>query len=242
MKNLLRMSCMLAVACAVVMGGAVKAAEEGSHSEHEAATTPAVEEGSHSEHEGTAAAEGASSEFLGDAYSLTTCPVSGKPLPEEPQILTIEGREFRTCCEKCAAKLQAEPASYIAKVDEAMIAQQTPFISVDTCPVTKEKIAEGEGETYVYKNRAITICCGACKKKIAADPAAYFSLLDEQTIAKQSADYPLTECVASGKPLTEDAQAFVVANRLVKTCCGKCAAKVKANPAAYLAKLDAAKK
>lgn len=67
---------------------------------------------------------------------------------------------------------------------------------------------------------------------------------DDAVIASQRFSYPLTTCVVSGEKFTAAAPAvsFVASGRLMRTCCGDCAGKVKASPARFIAKLDAAVK
>ncbi|MCF6287104.1 MAG: hypothetical protein L3K26_18250, partial [Candidatus Hydrogenedentes bacterium] len=65
---------------------------------------------------------------------------------------------------------------------------------------------------------------------------------DEKPIADQASHYPSKTCISSGGPLDAhdkpDGISFVVGNRLMKTCCAKCKAKVEADPTAHFAKLD----
>ncbi|MCC6409444.1 MAG: hypothetical protein IT453_19955 [Planctomycetes bacterium] len=63
---------------------------------------------------------------------------------------------------------------------------------------------------------------------------------DEQRIAHQMPLYPLDTCVVSGEPLGADAKSFIVEGRLVRTCCGRCEAKVKGDAKDALKKLDEA--
>jgi len=66
--------------------------------------------------------------------------------------------------------------------------------------------------------------------------------VQEQVIAAQKPGYPLDTCVISGEKLGDSPVDIVIGSRLVRTCCGKCAAKVKSDPQAAFSKLDAAKK
>jgi hypothetical protein len=47
-----------------------------------------------------------------------TCPVLGKPLPKDAASVVVSGRQIFVCCKMCLPKVQADPAKYIAKVDE----------------------------------------------------------------------------------------------------------------------------
>ena len=66
--------------------------------------------------------------------------------------------------------------------------------------------------------------------------------VQDQIIAPQKPGYPLDTCVISGEKLGDSSVDTVIGSRLVRSCCEKCAAKVKADPQAAFAKLDAAKK
>jgi hypothetical protein len=57
---------------------------------------------------------------------------------------------------------------------------------------------------------------------------------------QKAALYPLTTCVVSNEPLDDDAVTFEVDGTTFRTCCKKCVAKVRANPASFRAKVEAA--
>lgn len=75
----------------------------------------------------------------------------------------------------------------------------------------------------------------------AAAPAAPAAPAIQQQTA-QSEDYPLDVCVVTGQKLGSMGDPIVITHegREVRFCCGGCVAKFKAEPAKYLAKLDAA--
>lgn len=113
--------------------------------------------------------------------------------------------------------------------------------TLGTCPVSGEKLGSmGDVPVYVGEDgREVRFCCAGCEKKYVADAAAMNAEIDKKIIADQESHYPSSTCINSGAALKDGGVAFVVGNRLVKTCCAKCEAKVKADPAAYIAKLDA---
>jgi YHS domain-containing protein len=45
-------------------------------------------------------------------YPLTTCPISGRPLGDDPVDVIAANRLVRVCCKGCAAKVEAEPMKY----------------------------------------------------------------------------------------------------------------------------------
>jgi YHS domain-containing protein len=149
----------------------------------------------------------------------------------------VEGRDIRLCCAGCSKKLQADPAKYIAKIDEAIIEQQKPLYPMDICPVSGQKLGEmGDPVAKVYNNRLVQFCCSGCVKKFEADPATYLGKLDDAAIAAQVEDYPFDKCVVSGEELDENGGPvdMVKAGRLVRFCCANCVAKFDANPSKYL--------
>jgi hypothetical protein len=46
-----------------------------------------------------------------------TCAVLGNPLPKDAASVVVNNRRIFVCCKMCIAKIQADPAKYIAMVD-----------------------------------------------------------------------------------------------------------------------------
>jgi YHS domain-containing protein len=187
----------------------------------------------------------AAAEFKGDPYLLTTDPVSGATLPENPVLYQNQGRELRFTDQKSLEQFKANPAQYLAGVDQKMTAQQTPFYPLEVCVISGDKLGGDMGQpvNLIYKNRLVRFCCPDCVKEFQKDPAAAIAKLDQAVIAKQGANYPLTTCVVSGEKLGGEMgapAALVVGNRLVRFCCSGCIPDFKKNPAKYLKLLDAA--
>ncbi len=185
---------------------------------------------------------------VGDPYPLATCPVTGRPVAEASTI-TADGREVKFCCPTCVGTFNADPKVYLDKLDAAIIEDQMKvYPRKATCVVmTEEELSDPLGadaddaKPLVVGNRLFRICCKKCIAKIKKDPERFLADLDAQVVAAQKADYPLTTCVVSGEALDEGAYEFVVANRLVRVCCKKCAEKVRANPLDAITKVDAAR-
>lgn len=188
----------------------------------------------------------------GDPYLLTTCAASGRPIDVKgtPTTKVVDGRELKFCCSGCADVVAKDPKKWLDKVNEAQVAAQAPIYPMETCCVSgeplMEKNADGEmeyiGTDVIVKNRLFRVCCKMCAKKVTAEPDAFALKLNEAVMAEQGKDYVLDACVVNGKGdiNKESAKAFVVGGRLIKTCCGGCEAKVHADPATYVAKVDAA--
>lgn len=178
---------------------------------------------------------------VGDPFTLSTCPVSGAALDSkgEPVVLIQDGREVKLCCAGCKPKFEADPASYIAKIDKQVIAQQEKFYPVKTCLISGSELGSmGDPINMVVNNRHVSLCCAGCVKKVEADPAAIIAKLDKAVIAAQSKNYKLKQCPVSGEALTGNALSKVVGNRLIKLCCAGCESKIDANPAKFFAMLD----
>lgn len=183
--------------------------------------------------------------FEGDPYVLDTDPVSDAKLsPVDRQvIIDYEGRELRFADEQNAAKLRADPATYLAKIDAIMIRQQMPLYALPTCPVSGRMLGTmSEPIDFVFRNRLVRLCCAACKTGFMNDPARHVAKLDAAAIAAQGKVYPTTTCVVSGEPLdggTGEPVDVVIGNRLIRLGCDRCVEQLRHDPLTYLAKLPA---
>ena len=122
------------------------------------------------------------------SYPLTTCPVSGEELGSagDPIDSVHEGRLVRFCCPMCEGKFLKNPAEYLAKIDEAVIAAQGPSYALATCPISGMKLG-GMGEPYdhVSGTRLVRFCCAGCIPKFEKDPAAAMAKVDAALIDAQ---------------------------------------------------------
>ena len=193
----------------------------------------------------------------GSPYTLTTCIVSGKTLPEKPHILVYsndkdpidDGREIRFCCPNCAEAFLKDPKPYLSKIDAAMIDQQLAYFPAGNCPVmSDETLPDPRGpeakevDNVIVGNQLVRLCCGKCVKKVKADPERFVRGAERAIIKAQGKDYPLATCPISDKPIEGNGHEFVIASRLVRTCCPNCERAVRADPLPALAKIDAAAK
>ncbi len=179
------------------------------------------------------------------AYPLSTCPVSGEELGSmgDAIVKKYEGREIRFCCKMCVAKFEASKDAMMEKVDAAIVKQGAALYPLSMCVVTDEPLVDENGdpamEEFVVGNQMFRACCRMCVRKVNREPAKYAEKIAKAAADAQRPAYPLDTCVVSGEPL-DGGEETVVANRLVKTCCKRCKAKVDANPAPSIAKIDAA--
>ncbi|MEZ6015878.1 MAG: hypothetical protein R3F49_12240 [Planctomycetota bacterium] len=180
---------------------------------------------------------------------LTTCPIAGGPLGDKPVAVTLEGRTVRVCCGKCKAAAEADPKGTLAKVDELIAAQQRALYPLDHCVVMPdEALVNADGgdiaKEVVIGNRLFRVCCPGCIRKIQKDPAKFAAQLDEAAHKAQAATYPLDYCVVNPSHVFKEGEAiteFMVAGRLIRTCCANCEAKVRAEPLKYVGLVDAAR-
>ena len=191
----------------------------------------------------------AEKEPKGDAYPLTTCPVTGGKLGSmgAPASYDHEGRDIKFCCAGCEKKFKKGADEYIKKIDAEIIKQQAKKFSLDFCVVTQAKFNPKEAGPpidFVYKNRLVRVSSKAGVEKFKAEPAKYLAILDKAIIEKQIKDYPLKTCVITdgklggmGKPYD-----IVHANQLVRFCCKGCVKSFRKDPNKYMKKITAAKK
>jgi YHS domain-containing protein len=115
-------------------------------------------------------------------YPLQTCPVSGEKLGEmgEPVDVVYNNRLVRLCCEKCKAKLMANPKQYMDKLDKAVIAMQAEHYPIPTCFISGEKLGGmGKPVDRVYGNRLVRFCCPMCIKSFEKNPTEHIAALDK---------------------------------------------------------------
>ena len=52
------------------------------------------------------------------------CPVMGHDLPKNPKWTIVEGQIVYVCCPPCTKKIEADPKTYLAKLDKLYAASQ----------------------------------------------------------------------------------------------------------------------
>lgn len=178
-------------------------------------------------------------------YPLTTCPISGGKLGSmgEPVVKVYEGREVKFCCASCPPTFEKDLAKSLAKLDEAIVKDQTPIYPLDTSVVTGKKLP-AKAVDWVYENRLVRLGDEAEKADFKKDPAKFITALDKAAAEKQAKDYPLQTCPVSkeklgtmGKPVD-----VMLAGRLIRVCCNDCVKSVVKDPAKFIAMIDEARK
>lgn len=95
---------------------------------------------------------------------------------------------------------------------------------------------------------ALVVCAAVglgCEKKAekpAEKPAEQPAVTADKPTPEQVAAYPLDVCVVTGEKLGDHGEPFDLLHegRLVRLCCDSCLEDFKAEPAKFLAKIDAA--
>ena len=127
---------------------------------------------------------------------------------------------------------EAKPAS---PPDEIVIAQA---YLLPNCPISNKSIGSmNAAASKMIDGRAVMVCCPGCFNRYEKTPEKYKAKIDAQVIEMQSESYPLTTCLASGRPIDVKGTPTdaVYGNRLMRFCCGGCAQYV-INDQARLAK------
>jgi YHS domain-containing protein len=115
-------------------------------------------------------------------YPLKTCVVMAEDALDTPDEKTVDyvykNRLVRFCCSECIKPFLKEPATYLAKIDAAVIAQQREAYPLDTCIVSGEKLGSmGEPVDRVYGVALVRFCCKGCIKSYENDPSASMAKL-----------------------------------------------------------------
>lgn len=173
-------------------------------------------------------------------YPMTTCVVSGETLDADAVKFEAGGRTFMTCCPKCQAKVEKDPASFAKKLDEAIVQQQSANYPLENCVVSGKKLGSmGEPQKLVLDGTLVELCCSGCVKKATAAPEAMAQKVLMAAYEAQNKNYPLDACVVTGEKLGADADEkpidVMVGTTLVKLCCKGCMKKLQKDPARYVA-------
>lgn len=114
------------------------------------------------------------------SYPLETCVISGEKLGGmgDPVDHMVGNRLVRLCCPNCIAKVDADPAAAVAKLDAAVVAAQGPNYEATTCPVSGEELGGmGEPVNLVFNGELVKLCCSNCVAKFYADPVKAMAAL-----------------------------------------------------------------
>jgi hypothetical protein len=110
-------------------------------------------------------------------YPLANCLVSDEKLSEESFNLVYLNRLVRLSKRSYESIFLQDPASFLDKLDAAVIARQKPLYAAKNCPVSGEPLgAMGEPIDYVVGNRLVRLCCTSCIEDVTREPLKYLEL------------------------------------------------------------------
>ena len=178
--------------------------------------------------------------YVPASYPLTTCVVGGGDLEGMGGAVSYqhEGRTVWFCCVSCEADFEADPDTYLKRVDDAVVAQQLATYPLAACLISGDALGD-EPINYIYENRLVRLCCAMCIETFLKNPEAYLATLNEAVVAEQMANYPITTCPIASGPLGGMGTPIdmVVGDRLVRLCCSGCIEAVHENPQETLDKV-----
>ena len=141
----------------------------------------------------------------------------------------------------CTPTFESNPRTYLDALDEKIVEAQRGSYPLGTCVVSGEALGSmGEPIEYVHNNRLVRLCCAMCEPTIEKNPGEYMEKLDGAYADAQRESYPLDTCVVSGEELGSMGEPveLVAGDTLVRLCCEGCLPEFKANPGAYLSKIE----
>ena len=124
----------------------------------------------------------------------------------------------------------AEPPKPPQVTDEVRIAQA---YLLPNCPISNKAVGSMDAAaTRSIDGRSVMVCCPPCFERYERTPEKYKDKIDRQVTEAQLATYPLTTCLASGRPIDVKGTPTnaVYGNRLMRFCCGGCANYVIKDP------------
>ncbi len=199
----------------------------------------------------------------GDAKPINAlCPIGEEAVEDDGGRSVYKGNTIGFCCPGCISRFdkwdEAKKDEFVAMSmmgtpptkndDHAKMSGHNaggdviPYI-LNTCPVSGGKLGSmGEPIVKEYNGREVKFCCKMCVPQFEKNLKASFAKVDQKIIESQLAFYPTTDCIVSGDTLGDEEMGepinFVHNNRLVRFCCKMCKSDFKADPQAFIAKLD----
>lgn len=177
------------------------------------------------------------------AAAQQTCPIMGKPVTADMKSTVVNGQQVFVCCPPCIAKIQADVdgalkkvnASYASfvKAESQANSDQLHIAAQGICPVSGGKLGSMGAPIKVKvgaKEHAFLCCKGCVGKQLDAE---HWKTIQANLAAAQGT------CPVMNKPVDASMKSTVINGRKIFVCCPPCIAKIEADPASYLAKLDA---
>lgn len=162
------------------------------------------------------------------ASSGAKCPISGEPIDKSVSV-KHKGKDVYFCCPKCKGAFEKEPAKYAAAVKAQWDALRPLAVQV-ACPVTggvinrKISVDSPHGALYFADE--------AAKAKYQKDPKAFETKLADCYTYQ-------TQCAVMADEEIDPTVCVEHDGRKVYFCCANCIKKFNAEPAKYVAAVDA---
>jgi hypothetical protein len=176
-----------------------------------------------------------------DAYYLRTCAVCRAALGSKGEALDrrYRDRALRFCTSHCCDVFERDKDAGLARLDAEMIADQIPFYPLKVSLIDGRPLGEKPLD-FIWGNRLFRAVDAAERDRILADPAEAMRRLDRAVIMAQRPGYGMPDkCPVQGDILPTDRIIdLVVANRMVRVCCIRCARVVRARPYQYLSMVE----
>ena len=177
------------------------------------------------------------------AAAQGTCPIMEKPVTGESKSTVVNGHRVFVCCPPCIEKIQANGTAAMSKVSANYVSyvakeRQTKSDQLHAraqgiCPVSGQKLGSmgAPVKVKVGEKEVAFLCCKGCVgKELNAD---HWKTIQANLAAAQKT------CPVMGKSVDASMKSTVVNGRKIFVCCPPCIKKIEANPATYVAKLDA---
>ncbi len=173
-------------------------------------------------------------------WPMKGCVISDKKIKNT---FDVDGRTFQTCCGNCQEKVEADPATYAKKLDDAIIKSQTRGYPLKTCPISNKALTD-TAVNAVSNGTLVRVCCNKCAAKVTSGekPDAIAAVVSARH-KRQSKTYPMKTCPVSGDELVAGESVEVMfGTQLVRLCCKGCVKELSKDSAKHLKTLKDARK
>lgn len=169
------------------------------------------------------------------SYPLTDCPISGKPIGDEPVEMVTDGKLVRLCCPKCVDVVKGDNAATIKKIDEAVVKAQKADYPMKSSVVSDAKL-DDKAVDYVHGTRLVRLASAEEVEKFKKDPKSAMEKLDKAYVDAQVASYPVKKCVVSDEELGGMGEPvnYLYGTKLVRFCCKGCIKDFEKTPDKYM--------
>lgn len=174
------------------------------------------------------------------AKAQGVCPIMEQPVDATMESTVVDGTPVFVCCPPCIQKIEADAEGTMTKVHNryrAFLASERQaeldrlhIAAQGICPVSGKKLdSMGDPVKVQVGEETAFLCCQGClSQEIQAE---HWKTVQANLAQAQQV------CLVTGRPIDASMDSIVVSGRRVFACCPDCVAKIKAEPAAFAAKL-----